>query len=150
MFEGFLEFFQLYYSLLYCQIKKPSKDWIFFLCLYCTKLEHFFKTNSSSLIRALKRLCAKHRAFPKGKDGMCEYKCGLGFAKLFSGERIRKTETTVFEIRQGFWISSARRRGLGRNPRGLHFGFLAGRTKEKAHSNFYKLCVPCLIFYLEN
>ena len=101
---------------------------------------------STSVPRALKRLCAKHRAsaeaevrenalhtttmFSKG-CGVQKCKCGLGFAKQFSGERIRKTETTVFEIRQGFWISPARRRGLGRNLRGLPFGFLAGRALIK-------------------
>jgi hypothetical protein len=93
--------------------------------------QKFVRISTQSHIRALKRLCAKHRAFPKEKDGMCECKCGLGFAKQFSGERIRKTETDFFEIRRGFWISPARRRGLGRNPRGLPFGFLAGRARGK-------------------
>ena len=93
--------------------------------------QKFVRISTQSHIRALKRLCASHRAFPKEKDGMCEYKCGLGFAKLFSGERIRKTETNIFEIRKGFWISPPRRRGLGRNPRGLSFGFFGGRDKFK-------------------
>ena len=49
---------------------------------------------------------------------------GLGFAKLFSGEGFAKPRLMFFEIRRGFWISPARRRGLGRNPRGLrHFVF---------------------------
>jgi len=45
---------------------------------------------------------------------MCEYKCGLGFAKLFSGERIRKTETNFFEIRREFVLVFRAQAGSGR------------------------------------
>ena len=48
--------------------------------------------------------------------------------KQFSGKGFRKTETNVFEIRREFWILSARRKGLGGNPRGLIF--LASIKKE--------------------
>ncbi|PIQ91651.1 MAG: hypothetical protein COV70_02555 [Parcubacteria group bacterium CG11_big_fil_rev_8_21_14_0_20_39_22] len=68
---------------------------------------------------------------------MCKYKCGLGFAKLFSGERIRKTETTVFEIRRGFWVSPARRRGREESARASFFWILAGDKILKQYYIFY-------------
>ena len=127
---------------MFTSIQKTSQDERFFVWVIGVVIrfrsnllyQKFVRISTQSHIRALKRLCAKHRAFPKEKDGMCEYKCGLGFAKLFSGERIRKTETNIFEIRKGFWISPPRRRGLGRNPRGLSFGFFGGAgIKKKTH-----------------
>ena len=52
---------------------------------HCSNLlyQKFVRISTKSHIRALKLLCAKHRAFPKEKNVMCEYKCGLGFTKTF-------------------------------------------------------------------
>ena len=72
------------------------------------------------------------QSFSKGKGRNVRIQNGLGFAKTIFWERIRKTETNVFEIRRGFWISSARRKGLGGNPRGLPFGFF-WRAMEKKY-----------------
>jgi hypothetical protein len=60
---------------------------------------------------------------------MCEYKRGLGFAKLFSGERIRKTETNVFEIRRDFGFRPRGGGVWGGIRAGFLLGFLAGRAK---------------------
>ena len=44
------------------------------------------------------------QSFSKGKGRNVRIQNGLGFAKTIFWERIRKTETNVFEIRRGFWI----------------------------------------------
>ena len=51
---------------------------------------------------------------------------GLGFAKLFSGDWIFAKPRLIC-----FLHLSARRRGLGRNPRGLPFGFWRGGQERK-------------------
>ncbi|MDO8676648.1 MAG: hypothetical protein Q7K16_03295, partial [Candidatus Azambacteria bacterium] len=103
------------------------------------------------------RLCAKHRAFQEWKvRGNAERlkwqemsrsrKNGLGFAKLFSGRRVRKTETNVFEIRRDFEFCP---RG-GRVWEGIRagFGFLFWRAlRKKIHNNEisakprYEICI---------
>src|SRR3990167_8580383 len=56
------------------------------------------------------------------REKLTEFKCGLGFAKLFFwGFGFGKTETEF----------PARMRGLERNPRGFRNPFLAGRAVEK-------------------
>ena len=82
-------------------------------CIYSTKSEPIFKTKYHSVPRVLKHLCAVAQSFLKekvrGNAERLKYwemsrsrKNGLGFAKTIFWERIRKTETNVFEIRQGF------------------------------------------------
>ena len=86
------------------------------------------RISTPSHIRALKRHHAKRGAFPKGKYGYAKYKCGLGFVKHFCGRRIRKTETTFFEIQRD-WVFAPQEGAGGR--RGGVFGFLAGACKKK-------------------
>ena len=65
---------------------------------------------NTSVPRALKRLCAKHRASAKAEvRENAKYKCGLGFESNFAGGRIRKTETNAFEIRRDLGFRPRRR-----------------------------------------
>ena len=57
------------------------------LCLYTTKLAPIFKTGHAKRSPRAPRPCAKHRASAKQKCGERNTQCGLGFAKLFSGEK---------------------------------------------------------------
>ena len=83
-------------------------------------------TNRASV--ALARLCAKHRAFPKGKGRKREYKCGLGFAKQFCGRRIRKTSAHFFASILDFAVQE----GAG----GMHGEFWA-RATALSHIGYY-------------
>jgi len=89
----------------------------------------FFKIVITSVPRALR---ASVRSTELSKNGKCgrnvKYKHGLSFAKQFSGGRIRKTETNVFEI----WSRPRGGRSTMRNPRGLrHFFFWQSEQLRK-------------------
>ena len=60
--------------------------------------------------------------------GQCVWlQCGLGFAKtIFWGKGFGKPSVVFF-----FCVLSARGRGLGRNPRGIPFGFSGRFSKIK-------------------
>ena len=81
----------------------------------------FFKIVITSVPRTLR---ASVRSKELSKNGKCgrniKYKHGLSFAKQFSGGRIRKTETNVFEIRRD-WVS-APQEGAGGMRGGDFFG----------------------------
>ena len=75
--------------------------------LYCTKFELILKAilmiRNTSVPRSASAPLCEAQSFPRMESaGNAKYKYGLGFAKHFSEERIRKTETKFFEIRQGF------------------------------------------------
>src|SRR3989344_402224 len=52
------------------------------------------------------------------REKLTEFKCGLGFSKLFSGDFDLAKPRLIFSGGIRIWFP-ARRRGLGRNPRGL-------------------------------
>ena len=105
-----------------------------------TKLEHFFKTNHTSVPRALKRHHAKrgasaeaevrenalHTATTNLGNGGGVQKYGLGFAKtIFWGKGFRKTETDF--SKRIFGIGFRPAGGVWGGMRGgFLFGFLAG------------------------
>ena len=76
----------------------PKSRLVRLRCVYITTLEHFSERNEYERSPRATRLCAKHRAFQEWKvRGNAQCKCGLGFAKLFCGRRIRKAEANFFE-----------------------------------------------------
>jgi len=82
-------------------------------------------------ICALKRLCSKHRSFPKEKCGYAsKQQNGLGFAKLFSGEKDSAKLRLIFLARIRVWIPPAEK-GLGNECGRNSFFILAGRAMEK-------------------
>jgi len=111
-------------------------------CVYCTKLEPIFKTNHTSVPRALKRHHAKRGASSDAEvwgnalhtattnlgngGGVQKYKCGLGFAKLFSGDLDFAKPRLIFQKRIfefGFRPAGGVWGGMWG---GFFFGFLAG------------------------
>jgi hypothetical protein len=82
----------------------------------------------NSVPRALKRLCAKHRASAKAEvRENAKYTMDSVLRSNFAGGRIRKTETNVFEIRRDLGFRPAG--GCGRNAGRI--SFFGGRANKK-------------------
>ena len=120
------------------------------MCLYCTKLEHFFKIVITSVPRALKRHHAKRGASAEAevrenalhttqsfkKDVVCRNaNTDSVLRNNFAGGRIRKTETKFFEIRRDSGFRPAG--GCGRNAGRILFWIFGGRANKKDQSKLY-------------